>query len=349
MSAAGGLGELLAGMAGRRTNVLLGVLVVTAMGTGVLAFALGSPPAVVVVVLHGLTGLGIVLTTPWKWRIAEHGMAARRPSSTWPSVLLGAVTVVTILSGVLLTAGLVRRYGSLDAMLVHVVAAVAVAVLTGWHVARRGHVPRRRDLTRRNLLRAGVLLGGAGVAFGALEGGYRLAGLAGARRRFTGSHEQGSHRPSAMPSIIWLTDPRPQIAAAQWRLEVADGRAVQTHDHAALAAYDDRITATIDCTVGWYAEQAWRGARLDRLLDVPATANSVVVRSVTGYTRRFPVTDVPHLLLATGYGEQPLDARHGFPLRLVAPGRRGFWWVKWVERIEISEAPWWWQPPFPLQ
>jgi hypothetical protein len=30
------------------------------------------------------------------------------------------------------------------------------------------------------------------------------------------------------------------------------------------------------------------------------------------------------------------------------PGRRGFWWVKWVERIEVSSTPWWWQSPFPL-
>ena len=43
-----------------------------------------------------------------------------------------------------------------------------------------------------------------------------------------------------------------------------------------------------------------------------------------------------------------LSPGHGFPLRLVAPGRRGFWWVKWVERIETSATPWWWQSPFPL-
>jgi DMSO/TMAO reductase YedYZ molybdopterin-dependent catalytic subunit len=36
-------------------------------------------------------------------------------------------------------------------------------------------------------------------------------------------------------------------------------------------------------------------------------------------------------------------------VRLVAPGRRGFWWVKWVTRVEVVDAPWWLQSPFPLQ
>jgi DMSO/TMAO reductase YedYZ molybdopterin-dependent catalytic subunit len=54
------------------------------------------------------------------------------------------------------------------------------------------------------------------------------------------------------------------------------------------------------------------------------------------------------MLVATRAGERALSVGHGFPARLVAPGRRGFWWVKWVERIETSGTPWWWQSPFPL-
>ena len=51
---------------------------------------------------------------------------------------------------------------------------------------------------------------------------------------------------------------------------------------------------------------------------------------------------------ATRLAGRPLGAGHGFPARLVAPGRRGFWWVKWVTSIEVDPAPWWRQPPFPL-
>ena len=37
------------------------------------------------------------------------------------------------------------------------------------------------------------------------------------------------------------------------------------------------------------------------------------------------------------------------PVRLVAPHRRGFWWVKWVAVVELSDLPAWGQSPFPLQ
>jgi DMSO/TMAO reductase YedYZ molybdopterin-dependent catalytic subunit len=114
-----------------------------------------------------------------------------------------------------------------------------------------------------------------------------------------------------------------------------------------LSSFGDVLLATLDCTGGWYAEQVWRGVRLDRLLD-PADGQSIVVRSITGYGRRFPRSDAPGLLVATHIGDAPLSAGHGAPARLVAPGRRGYWWVKWLTAIDVEDEPWWWQPPFPL-
>jgi DMSO/TMAO reductase YedYZ molybdopterin-dependent catalytic subunit len=75
---------------------------------------------------------------------------------------------------------------------------------------------------------------------------------------------------------------------------------------------------------------------------------SVLVTSVTGYRRRLPAADTSTLLLATHLGGAPLSAGHGAPVRLVAPSRRGFWWVKWVTAVELSDQPWWRQTPFPL-
>jgi DMSO/TMAO reductase YedYZ molybdopterin-dependent catalytic subunit len=86
------------------------------------------------------------------------------------------------------------------------------------------------------------------------------------------------------------------------------------------------------------------------LLPANAAARpSVNVRSITGYSRRFAFDEASGLLLATRLDGSPLDAGHGFPVRLVVPGRRGFAWVKWVGTVDVEDLPSWWQPPFPLQ
>ena len=87
---------------------------------------------------------------------------------------------------------------------------------------------------------------------------------------------------------------------------------------------------------------------MDALLPADLRGRSIEVRSVTGYARRYPLADAPVLWLATRVGAAPLSPGHGYPARVVAPGRRGFWWVKWVASIEVNDAPWWLQPPFPL-
>jgi DMSO/TMAO reductase YedYZ molybdopterin-dependent catalytic subunit len=63
------------------------------------------------------------------------------------------------------------------------------------------------------------------------------------------------------------------------------------------------------------------------------------VISHTGYRWSFPIDDAREMLLATHVGDEPLTHAHGAPVRLVAPGRRGFEWVKWVDRIELHGGP----------
>ena len=61
----------------------------------------------------------------------------------------------------------------------------------------------------------------------------------------------------------------------------------------------------------------------------------------------FPAIFFPKLPPAQALVFSFLAFGAGFPARLVAPGRRGYWWVKWVDRIEVQTTPSWWQPLFP--
>ena len=125
----------------------------------------------------------------------------------------------------------------------------------------------------------------------------------------------------------------------------------------AVLRYDDiasdaELTATLDCTGGWHSTQVWRGASLARLLSAAqptADAASVTVRSVTGYYRRFSLAEADGYLIATRVGGETLSHGHGFPARLVAPDKRGFEWVKWIDAIEVNRTGKWLQPPLPLQ
>lgn len=330
--------------AGRATNLALLVLVVVALSTGALAFAIGSGWAWWALVAHGAAGLGIVLLCPWKAAIAVRGLRRERPGST-VSLLLGVLVAATVISGLAHAAG---AWTGPSAMQVHVVAALLCVPLVLWHVIARPVRPRRTDASRRTVLRAGALAGGSLASLGAIEGLVRLARLPGAERRFTGSHERGSFAPSDMPVTQWLDDDVPAARPIGWTVSVRTLTTTRLITYEELVRFEDRLRAILDCTGGWFAEQDWEGVRLDRLLGSLGDARSVLVRSVTGYARRLPAADASRALLATRMGGEPLSPGHGSPARLVVPGRRGFWWVKWVELVEASPTPWWWQSPFPL-
>jgi DMSO/TMAO reductase YedYZ molybdopterin-dependent catalytic subunit len=332
----------------RWTNLALLVLLGSAFTTGWVAFFYGTAPSRWSLVIHAASGFGIVALTPWKSLIARNGIRRRRKG--WiDSLVFTVLVVVSVLAGLLHSSGLLVQLGPISAMEVHVGAALVAIPFAIWHVIARRMLVRATDLSRRSLLRGGVLLGAAGVAYAASEGLVRVNNLAGARRRFTGSYAVGALQPNQLPVTQWMFDNVPAIDAAGWRLAVATGGSIRKWTLDELMGFDDRVRATLDCTGGFYSEQDWSGVWLSRLLPATPGALSLLVHSSTGYSRRFPIDEAARLLVATRVGGQPLDAGHGFPVRLVAPNRRGFWWVKWVTEITAEALPSWWQAPFPTQ
>ena len=326
--------------AGRRTNVALLVVLIGAVATGVLAFAAGTPiPARLATVVHGLFGLAVVLLVPWKTVIIR-----RAPTLRVASLALVVLMAVCIASGVVEVFGGYGVIWRLSPMQVHVGSAAVAAPLFAWHVLRhRRQRLRRLDLSRRTLLRTGALAAGVVATYTAFEGLGRLAGSSSASRIATGSHYV---RPDAVPATIWLFDQVPALGVGH-RVHVA-GTELAVAD---LTSRSTTLKARLDCTSGWYTDAEWTAVSLADLLSPEqlAAAASIEVVSVTGYRRRFPADEARSLWLATAYQGQPLQSAHGAPVRLVAPHRRGFWWVKWVASVKLSDVPALAQSPFPLQ
>jgi hypothetical protein len=327
--------------AGRRTNLGLLLLLVGSFATGWVAFATDGPvSARVAAVAHGVLGLGLVVLTPWKVVVAR-----RAPRLTPFSLGLAAVVLVCLVAGVVEVLVGPDVSGGLTPIQVHVGAAFLIVAFLVEHVYRhwRPRLARRTDLSRRRLLRT--------VAFGAAATGTYVVGEAvgrvggsAAARVPTGSHPIA---PETIPATIWLLDRVPDLDRAAHRVRIG-----QTLLSAAeLDARGGPVPARLDCTTGWYADATWTGVPLSELLAVAATpdARSVVVTSVTGYHRRFALEALPRLFLATRVEGGLLAAGTGAPVRLVALGHRGFWWVKWVASVELSSVPAALQPPFPLQ
>ncbi|TMC02659.1 MAG: hypothetical protein E6J41_29555 [Chloroflexi bacterium] len=333
---------------GRRTNLALLACLAVAFATGWLAFAFGTAPARWSLVFHALGGFAILALLPWKSIVARRGLRRPRPGR-WASLTLAALVLASLLGGLLHSTGLLRWWGDYTAMELHVGAAIAAVPLAAWHVLARPSRPRVTDLSRRNLLRAGTVVAAAGAGYAVSELAVRATGLPGAARRFTGSYEVGSFVPDLMPVSSWMFDAIPDIDPSGWRLRVVTPDGIREWTYAELDRFDDRRRAVLDCTGGFWSEQDWTGVLLSRLVPDTAGAGSVRVVSHTGYDRRFAVGELPDLLLALRLGDEPLSSDHGAPARLVAPNRRGFWWVKWVLAIELEALPAWWQPPFPLQ
>jgi DMSO/TMAO reductase YedYZ molybdopterin-dependent catalytic subunit len=94
---------------------------------------------------------------------------------------------------------------------------------------------------------------------------------------------------------------------------------------------------------GFFWDNAqWTGTPLAPLLEEAGLregAKKVRFHALDGYQRSLSLEEAlaDGVFLACQVNGESLPPEHGFPLRLVARGQYGGKWVKWLERIEVTE------------
>jgi DMSO/TMAO reductase YedYZ molybdopterin-dependent catalytic subunit len=111
-----------------------------------------------------------------------------------------------------------------------------------------------------------------------------------------------------------------------------------------LALPTHEATLPIACVEGWSYSARWRGVRVRDLLALAgAPANSHVhvesLEANSPYRVSFlnaAQTSDYDTLLATHLDGQVLVPDHGYPLRLIGPGRPGVNQTKWVTKLVVE-------------
>jgi DMSO/TMAO reductase YedYZ molybdopterin-dependent catalytic subunit len=332
-------------MTPRATDWGLAALVSIGLATGGLTLYAGDSGDRWVFTVHGAGGFALVGLVAWKlrrvWPRLRHAQLRDRFSRIGIASLV--VVCAALASGIAWSSGLTPDPLGFSLLAWHGALGAALIVIVAWHAATRVRLPAHANPSgRRDVLRAGALGAAAYGAWRLQPAAAGLVGLRSAKRRFTGSYEAGSFSGNGFPSTSWVADNPRELHPDRWALQIAG----LVENPAELRLRDlvarDELTATLDCTGGFYSTQEWAGMRLDRLLAMVSPlpgARHLRVVSRTGYRWSFALREAGDLLLATHVGDEPLSHEHGAPARLVAPGRRGFEWVKWVERLELVHEP----------
>jgi DMSO/TMAO reductase YedYZ molybdopterin-dependent catalytic subunit len=117
---------------------------------------------------------------------------------------------------------------------------------------------------------------------------------------------------------------------------------VYTYDEV-LAKYPHYTkVVTLFCVEGWDTTILWEGVLVSDLIrkaGIDPRANTVIFTAHDGYTTSLPLDYVisRDILMAYKMNNVTLPAERGYPFQLVAEDKWGYKWIKWIEKIELSD------------
>jgi DMSO/TMAO reductase YedYZ molybdopterin-dependent catalytic subunit len=101
---------------------------------------------------------------------------------------------------------------------------------------------------------------------------------------------------------------------------------------------------SLDCVEGWSVDILWEGVLVRDLLSeakVKPKANTVILYAIDGYSTSFPLSYFydNDILLAYKMNNATMPPERGYPFELVAEDKWGYKWIKWLDKMELSDNP----------
>lgn len=95
---------------------------------------------------------------------------------------------------------------------------------------------------------------------------------------------------------------------------------------------------------GWGFDAKWTGVTLRTILEeaqADENATTVIFYSADGYSTSLELDYLTdnNIMLAYELNDVTLPPERGFPLQLVAEGKYGYKWAKWITAIELTDEP----------
>jgi DMSO/TMAO reductase YedYZ molybdopterin-dependent catalytic subunit len=136
----------------------------------------------------------------------------------------------------------------------------------------------------------------------------------------------------------------PDIDGDAWTLTIGglvDNETVLTLDEI-RAMPSKEVKATLKCVDGYSGTAVWKGVPLGYVLDLAGVregADEVLFRAADTYHSSLTIEDAyrEDFLLCYEMNGETLPKNQGYPLKVVAPGKWGYKWVKWITSIEVID------------
>lgn len=193
---------------------------------------------------------------------------------------------------------------------------------------------RRGFLAIVGVASAAVVALTAGQSFRLLDG----ANVFGARKQGVGPGALPVNRTAAAAKVGEVaTDP-------DWVLTVMNGSESRTFSRTQLLSMQQyTVDLPIACVEGWSQMATWKGVRLGDLVDAVGARGGTAIKATS--LEQNSSYAIMHMgpeyvrddltLVALELNGADLDLDHGYPARMIAPGRPGVLQTKWLSTLEV--------------